>query len=192
MSRGSWLLLAVGLAASVILALSAGRSSSLLTAGLTTLLGVVVFVFGQWVLKIYIEPIQEQRRIVGRVVHALRYYDRQPHALSARFAEVTLEKEPASVAEVNTDGFAREARAAFNGLSAELTANLHLIPSHGYARLARWELVKPKGDVEGAAIALVELSFWFGEDGDAVQGEVLRHVHRIQEELGISLGPREN
>src|SRR3712207_4409551 len=46
-------------------------STSVVTALLTAALG---FVVGQFVLKLLVDPIQEQRRIVGRVAHALFYY----------------------------------------------------------------------------------------------------------------------
>jgi hypothetical protein len=38
---------------------------ALITALLTTALGLVVFVLGQFALKLIVEPIQEQRRAVG-------------------------------------------------------------------------------------------------------------------------------
>jgi hypothetical protein len=46
-----------------------------LTATLTILGGVIVYVLGQILLKFFIEPIHEQRKIIGEVADALIYYD---------------------------------------------------------------------------------------------------------------------
>jgi len=49
-------------------------SSTALTSAVTVLTGVVVFVAGQLFLKFAIEPLQEQRRAIGRVAHALVFF----------------------------------------------------------------------------------------------------------------------
>ena len=41
---------------------------------LTAVAGIIVFVLGQIVAKLFIEPIQEQWKLRGKIVHALSYY----------------------------------------------------------------------------------------------------------------------
>jgi hypothetical protein len=41
---------------------------------LTALAGIIVFIIGQIIVKSIIEPIQEQRRTIGDIAHALKYY----------------------------------------------------------------------------------------------------------------------
>jgi hypothetical protein len=48
--------------------------SEALKVALTALVGIIVFVLGQVVQKTFIEPIQEQRRLVEKIIHALAYF----------------------------------------------------------------------------------------------------------------------
>jgi hypothetical protein len=48
--------------------------AEVLTASLTVILGFVVFVFGQIAQRFFIEPIQEQRRVIGEIAHVTVYY----------------------------------------------------------------------------------------------------------------------
>jgi hypothetical protein len=48
--------------------------SDALKIALTALLGVAVFVVGQVIQRTFIEPIQELRRTIGRIAHALMFY----------------------------------------------------------------------------------------------------------------------
>jgi hypothetical protein len=45
-----------------------------LTALATTLGGTVVFVIGQIIQRLFIEPIQEQRKLIGEIIHALTFH----------------------------------------------------------------------------------------------------------------------
>ncbi len=49
---------------------------------LTALAGVAVFTIGQIIQKLFIEPIQEHRRGIGRVIYVLDYYSNWPDGLS--------------------------------------------------------------------------------------------------------------
>jgi hypothetical protein len=49
-------------------------SSELRTAALTVVLGFVVFVLGQIVQRFFLEPMQEQKRIIGEIAFAVLYY----------------------------------------------------------------------------------------------------------------------
>ncbi len=48
--------------------------SELITAAYTALLGVIVFVVGQTLQRFILEPIAEQRKIIGEISYALIYY----------------------------------------------------------------------------------------------------------------------
>jgi hypothetical protein len=48
--------------------------SELLTASITVALGFFVFVLGQFTQRLCIEPIQEQKRVIGEIAYLLDYY----------------------------------------------------------------------------------------------------------------------
>ena len=48
--------------------------SDTLKIALTALAGVIVFVLGQVLVKLFIEPIQEQWKIRGQIIHSLSFY----------------------------------------------------------------------------------------------------------------------
>ena len=48
--------------------------SELLTASITVILGYLVFVLGQFTQRLCIEPIQEQKRVIGEIAYLLDYY----------------------------------------------------------------------------------------------------------------------
>jgi hypothetical protein len=83
-----------------------------------------------------------------------------------------------------SDEHIKEAKAAFNRLSAELITNLFAIPTYDW--LARWGFVRPRYDIEDAAKRLVELSITFGdptEDYQYTHGS----LQRVQTALKISV-----
>ncbi|OHB91290.1 MAG: hypothetical protein A3D89_05805 [Planctomycetes bacterium RIFCSPHIGHO2_02_FULL_52_58] len=45
-----------------------------LTSSITVLSGILVFVGGQLIAKFFIEPIHEQRRLIGEIAHSLIFY----------------------------------------------------------------------------------------------------------------------
>jgi hypothetical protein len=87
-------------------------SASLLTAGITALLGFVVFVGGQLTLKLFVEPIQDQKRIIGRIAHALTYY--------------------ANVYEISRPEDVAEGRKVYRDLAGELRASFRVIPLYSF------------------------------------------------------------
>ena len=52
----------------------AGEGSEVLMAIVTALLAVLVFVLTQSFLKLVLEPVQEQLKLIGEVAHALLFY----------------------------------------------------------------------------------------------------------------------
>jgi hypothetical protein len=132
----------------------------------TTAFGFVAFVLGQLALKLIVDPIQEQARVVGNVAHALTYYrnvgpnDPTGHGLER----------------------AAEARRECRDLAAKLRMNLHVLRGW-YRILARLQLVLPEESVRRAAAALIILSVTV-QKGPQDQG-VLEQSNKVRENLGI-------
>lgn len=103
----------------------------------TALLAVMVFVLTQSFLKLVLEPIQEQRNLIGEVAHALLFYANVYHVKELGIPIEELD----------------DARKALRGLSGRLRASLWTIPF--YDALARLGWVLRKEDVLEAARQLV-------------------------------------
>jgi hypothetical protein len=140
-------------------------TDSIVTAGLTTLLGLVAFVLGQFALKLLVEPIQEQARIVGEVAHTLTYY-----------RNVSSE----------TSGFGREgiaeARRKYRDLAARLRMNLRVLRLW-YRAFARPPFVLPAEDVKKAATSLIVLGATVQKGADAE--DVMSHRAVVRKSLNI-------
>ena len=81
--------------------------SELLTAGFTVALGFIVFVLGQFIQRLCIEPIQEQKRVIGEIAYLLDYYG--------------------NVASVAKAGLTQEASRELRRLAGELRATLRTV-----------------------------------------------------------------
>jgi hypothetical protein len=81
--------------------------SELLTASITVVLGFFVFVLGQFTQRLCIEPIQEQKRVIGEIAYLLDYY-----------------RDVASVAKA---GLAEEASRELRRLAGELRSTLRTV-----------------------------------------------------------------
>jgi hypothetical protein len=88
-----------------------------LTAGLTVLGGTFVFIAGQIAVKFFIEPIHEQRRLVGEISHSLIYY-----------ANVDMTETEVLTPEM------QEASNTYRRQAGELMARTHGIPAYGFLR----------------------------------------------------------
>jgi hypothetical protein len=111
----------------------------LLTALATVFGGVSVFVVGQVLTRFFIEPIHEQRQLVGKVADALLYY---AHYLADSFDR--------PIAEVG------EAPDRFRRLATELMAKTVAIP--GYRFWGWLHIVRPFGEIVKARASLFGLS----------------------------------
>lgn len=135
--------------------------SSLLTAAFTALLGAVVFVVGQFLLKLVVEPVQEQHRSIGGITHALLYY--------------------ANVYEKFSPEQAVEAARVYRDLAAALRIGVSVIPFYGL--LATSRLVVPEEKVWKASTALIGLSNSIGKENR--YDDIERRRREIAENLGI-------
>src|SRR5215208_4694503 len=120
--------------------MSSSITTSLLTAGFTALLGLAVFVAGQFALKLFVEPIQAQKRVIGRTAHALTYY-----------ANTMEGSDPETVS---------EGRKVYRDLAAEFRASTNVIPL--YRLFAWWGVVPPGEKTKVAYDHLIYLSNTIG------------------------------
>lgn len=131
-----------------------------MTAIITALLAVVVFVVTQSFLKLLLEPIQEQKKLIGEVAHALLFY-----------------------ANVGPVGFSteerEEVRMALRGLAGQLRASLFYVPF--YNTLAWMRRIPQKEDVLAAADELVGWSNSLNDE----RTDKTRRRRIIAEKLGI-------
>ncbi len=111
----------------------------LITSAATVLGGVTVFTVGQVLSKFFIEPIYEQRKLVGAVADALIYY---AHHFADSLERTIPEVQPAS------DRFRR--------LAAELMARTVAVP--GYRVWGRLRVIRPFPRVVEARASLIGLS----------------------------------
>jgi len=92
---------------------------------LTAVAGIAVFIAGQIIMKWFIEPIQEQRKLRGKIIYGLAYY-----------------------ANVYAEIFPREtvieASTRLRDLASQLQANASVIPFYGLLSLLH---MVPKSDV---------------------------------------------
>jgi hypothetical protein len=150
-------------------AAESGSGPSVVTALITAGLGFVAFVAGQFVLKLVVDPIQEQTRIVGEVAHALTYYRNVGGGVPVGFpAGSELNRVP-------------EAREAYRDLSARLRMNLRVI--RPYRLFSRMQLVLPEEQVRRATSALIGLSNTVQKDPGA--DDVLRYRYEVRRSLEI-------
>ena len=111
----------------------------------TVVAGVAVFVFGQVVVKLLVEPWHDYRMCIGRIAHAVVIYG-QAHGDPRFFSTVPVE----------------EARRELMSLSGELMQRTYAIPAYGlFARLpcvASWaEMRLESANLCGLAKSLIEV-----------------------------------
>jgi hypothetical protein len=135
------------------------------TAGATAGLGFIAFVLGQFALKLIVEPIQEQARIVGEVTHALTYY-RNVSSETSGFGPEGIE----------------EARRTYRDLAARLRMNIRVL-RRWYGVFARPPFVLPAENVRNAAAALIILSSIVRKDPAAE--DVLSNRALVRKSLNI-------
>jgi hypothetical protein len=141
-----------------------GTMSELLTAGITVVLGYFVFVLGQFTQRLCIEPIQEQKRVIGEIAYLLDYYG--------------------NVASVAQAGLAEEASRELRRLAGELRSTLRTVL--GYRFFAFLGVVEKKDDVITATTELkgVSLSIRM-HDNPAAR----RHMSAVVQALNIPQAP---
>jgi hypothetical protein len=128
----------------------------------TAAAGIAVFVAGQIIIKWFIEPIQEQRKIIGEIAHALTYYT-DYYAFDTNIETISA-------------GMMR-----LRNLAAELNKNLMATPCYGL--LTFFRLVRPRKVIENTSIAVMKISRNVGYDAyDEFKAEI---VSLLKLELAI-------
>ncbi len=136
----------------------------IMIAGITAFGAFVVYVFGQIFTKFIIEPIHEQKRIIGEIADALIFYANKYFMLS-EFYEI----DPIGAVVVSSEEIKFRRRQAekkkelniqivdrIRGLGTQLISRTYLIPM--YSLLARFSIVKPMNKIVIAQTALIGLS----------------------------------
>jgi hypothetical protein len=134
--------------------------SELLTASITVVLGFFVFVLGQFTQRLCIEPIQEQKRVIGEIAYLLDYY-----------------RDVASVAKA---GLAEEASRELRRLAGELRSTLRTVLWYRFLEVFR--VVEKRENVMRATTELkgVSLSIRM-KDNPAAR----RHMSAVIQALNI-------
>jgi len=126
-----------------------------ITAGLTAIGGVVVFVIGQIVQKWFIDPIQEKRKLVGEIVHSIHFYANLPgyvYIAKKRPTILTNQEKIGSfqlehIRDVTSTAMTkfREATKTLRDLSAQIHKNIQVIPL--YPILEKLRIVRKREDL---------------------------------------------
>jgi hypothetical protein len=138
--------------------------SELLTAGITVALGFFVFVLGQFTLRLCIEPIQEQKRVIGEIAYLLDYYE--------------------NVASVGKVGLTEEASRELRRLAGELRSTLRTVLGYRFFEFLR--VVEERDNVMTATTELkgVSLSMRMNDNPAA-----RRHMSAVIQALNIPQAP---
>ena len=149
--------------------------SALLTSALTVLLGFGVLVGGQIVQRFILEPIQEQRQVIGEIAHALVYYDNayldENLAQGLNDESLYLHRE-----------YLSEASKAIRDLAGRLRGSLWSIPYYDAFAFFGWV---PKWN-DGVA-AVNELRGWSnGLEGSGAGTQTAEHREAIAQKLSIA------
>ncbi len=132
--------------------------SSLVTAALTAFFGVLVFVFGQLTQRFMLEPILEQRKIIGQIAYSLLFH--------ANVMDVSrFEREGQKLVQVQEP---LDAVRTLRDLAGKLRATLWTIPCYGL--LANLRVVPKRKAIMAASSGLV------GWSNSIHSGDT--HVHR--------------
>jgi len=149
------------------------------TAFATALLAVFVFVLTQSFLKLVLEPIQEQRKLIGEIASALTVYERG-HTLRVinasggeAFFGATKEK-------------AEETDKSLRGLAGRLKASLWSFPTYRmYEMFARFHMVLKPVDV---VVAIDELHMWYSQLPNPVNEHQDARIRECQSAISKRLG----
>ena len=130
--------------------------------------GVATFVLGQAFLRFVLEPIQEQRRIIGEIASALLYLANIAHLdkVGAEGYVLQYPEEPA------------EASRILRRLASKLRATLEPVPLYGCCAWLR--LVRKRADVLAAMSGLVGWS-------NSLRGSIEPHREKVAKALRLEL-----
>ena len=137
----------------------------ILTASLTICGATLTLVFGQIVIKFYIEPLHSQFMLVGQIAHSLSF-----------FANVYGSRQYASA---EAKARAAEASGLFRQQATQLRATTRAIRAYRFWLLLGF--VPQKTDVANASKGLVALSNVIDDDADPA------HIYQLRTKIAKSL-----
>ncbi|HEX8638403.1 MAG TPA: hypothetical protein VF692_10095 [Pyrinomonadaceae bacterium] len=138
---------------------------AIVTASLSALFAVCVFVIGQFVQRFILEPIQEQRKIIGEIAFSLLFHANvSDMSMRANKGLVQLE-EP------------NETVKTLRSLAGRLRATLHTIPFYNF--FSRLKFVPSEDDIKSASQSMV------GWSNSIYSGDTDIHKKSITEHLKI-------
>jgi len=136
------------------------------TACFTIVAGVVVFVTGQFAVKLFVEPIQYQSKLLGEIANALVYY-----ANAFGYAKYTT---PEALKEISI---------VFRKQASDLYATAWSIKLYGLWQVLG--IIPKKKNVLDASTQLIGLSNMIFRDGDT---EYYKHFDEANKEIKRLLG----
>lgn len=138
------------------------------TVFLTVFSGVLTYVLGQLVVKLVVEPVQDLRRTIGAISHALIEHANVIHNPG-----------------VPTKQMMREASEKLRMLSSQLQSHLYLVPIyHVTARIFR---LPSRAAIQTASSALIGLSNSVFQAREGIYEINSKRVEAVCESLGIYL-----
>lgn len=143
--------------------------SIFLTSGLTIVGGILVFVAGQVISRFFIDPIHEQKQIIGQVADALIYYSevyQNPNDKTIERRLIVANK--------------------FRQLATLMESKTHVVAWYGLFTMLG--AVRPQGSIEVASKELIRIaqSLQSGEHFNP-QDFVLDSVENIKEQLKLRI-----
>lgn len=135
---------------------------TLLTIFVTIFTGTIIFICGQLIQRVIIEPIQEQRKNVAKIAQALTVH---------RYAYLSRDSyrdDPEARKKIDVTS------AEIKKLAADLRAGYSLIPFN--AMFARWKLVPAREAVRRTTIHLVR---WATFESDQATIRAIQHVAQL-------------
>jgi len=116
------------------------------------LAGVIIYVLGEIIVKIVIDPVQELKRVIAEIAFKLIYYSHVYRITSSGKAEVSEEEAHKSVDSEKLEQAADE----YRRLASMLNAGYRLVPFYPIARLLFF--LPREADIIEARNALLEMS----------------------------------
>jgi len=127
------------------------------TSIITILGSTIVFITGQIILKLFIEPICRQRQIIAEIDHAFKHYNHMFNNFP-------------------TD-FMLHAAEDFRKLAFDIRTNAYTISN--YEVWSNMKIVKPKVDILKTSDELINLSNELGRDFYGTVGKYEKTIHKL-------------
>ena len=143
------------------------------TSGLTVIGGTLIFVVGQLLSRFVIEPIHEQRKLIGEIADAVIFYANA--YLTSDLTSIDAEERK----RLDT------AQQRYRQLATLLRSRTHLIPA--YSLLEKLKLVRRQTAVRQASSELIGLSNEVFSTSEHRFNSRIRRKERLAELLGLDL-----